>query len=64
MDLTNAFRGCVNVSKSSIEETYSLMEDYITTYGSMRHDSAFKHCGLNADPTALDNIPSSWGGNA
>lgn len=63
MDLDNAFRGCVNVSKSSIEDTYSQIEDYITTYGSMRHDNAFKHCGLNADPTALDNIPSSWGGN-
>ena len=49
-----------NVSKSSIENTY----DYLNTnFGSLSHIDTFKHCGLYKDPTALDNIPASWGGN-
>ena len=49
-----------NVSKSSIENTY----DYLNTnFGSLSHNNTFKQCGLYKDPTALDNIPASWGGN-
>jgi len=49
-----------NVSKSSIENTY----DYLNTnFGSLKHNNTFKQCGLYKDPTALDNIPTSWGGN-
>jgi len=49
-----------NVSKSSIKNTY----DYLNTnFGSLRHNNTFKQCGLYKDPTALDNIPKSWGGN-
>lgn len=49
-----------NVSKSSIENAY----DYLNTnFGSLSHTATFTQCGLYKDPTALDNIPASWGGN-
>ena len=49
-----------NVSKSSIENTYNYLN---TNFGSLGHTNTFKQCGLYKDPTALDNIPKSWGGN-
>ena len=50
-----------NVSKSSIEAAYNYLN---TNFGSLRHTATFTQCGLYKDPTALDNIPASWGGNA
>ena len=49
-----------NVSKSSIEAAYNYLN---TNFGSLGHNSTFTQCGLYKDPTALDNIPASWGGN-
>jgi hypothetical protein len=60
---TCIFRGCVNVSKESIEEAYGTLKSYEDTYGTKAHADAFRRCGINIDPTALDNIPTSWGGN-
>jgi hypothetical protein len=50
-----------NISKSSIEAAYNYLN---TNFGSLGHTNTFKQCGLYKDPTALDNIPASWGGNA
>ena len=49
-----------NVSKSSIEATYNYLN---TNFGSLGHFNTFKQCGLYKDPTALENIPASWGGD-
>jgi hypothetical protein len=49
-----------NVSKSSIENTYDHLN---TNFGGLSHIATFTQCGLYKDPTALDNIPASWGGN-
>lgn len=59
--LDRLFWQCCNVSKSSIETTYNYLN---TQYGSLGHNSTFAQCGIYTDPTALDNIPASWGGNA
>lgn len=61
---SNAFRGCCNVSKDSIESTYELLNGYIETYGKASHANTFTLCGVKQDETALDNIPSDWGGKA
>ena len=50
-----------NVSKSSIEAAYNYLN---TNFGSLGHNNTFNQCGIYKDPTALDNIPASWGGNA
>jgi hypothetical protein len=63
LNASNVFRGCVNASKESIEAAYETLKSYEDTYGRNAHSYAFRHCGINIDPTALDNIPTSWGGN-
>jgi hypothetical protein len=49
-----------NVSKSSIEAAYNYLN---TNFGSLGHTDTFNKCGLYKDPTALENIPASWGGD-
>lgn len=59
-ELDRLFWQDCNVSKSSIEAAYNYLN---TNFGSLRHTATFTQCGLYKDPTALDNIPASWGGN-
>lgn len=58
-NLTNMFKGCCYASKESIEASYN----YLNAIGGYNTGSTFEKCGIYADPTALDNIPASWGGN-
>lgn len=60
-ELDRLFWQDCNVSKSSIERTYNYLN---TNFGTLGHNSTFTQCGLYKDPTALDNIPASWGGKA
>lgn len=60
-ELDRLFWQDCNVSKSSIEAAYNYLN---TNFGSLGHTATFTQCGLYKDPTALDNIPASWGGNA
>ena len=58
--LDRLFWQCANVSKESIENSYAYL---LVTYGELSHTNTFKQCGTYTDPTALDMIPTSWGGN-
>lgn len=57
--LNNTFNGCLRVNKTSIENAYNVLNSITTA----THGSCFNKCGYLIDEHALDNIPTSWGGN-
>lgn len=56
---SHMFNGAVDASKGSIEALFDTLKETSTSY-----DNTFRNCGKNVDEHALDNIPTSWGGNA
>lgn len=56
----NTFKGCIMASKNSILLSYNMFKEnnQIST-----HSNCYKQCGIKIDSTALDTIPTSWGGN-
>ena len=58
--LNNTFNGCLHASKESIEDAFEVLSsgNHTATH------NCFKMCGKQEDPTALENIPVSWGGEA
>lgn len=58
--LNNTFNGCLHASKESIEDAFEVLSsgNHTATV------NCFGKCGKQEDPTALENIPVSWGGEA
>ena len=58
--LNNTFNGCLHASKESIEDAFETLSSGSHT----DTGNCFGKCGKQEDPTALENIPVSWGGEA